>query len=182
MKNRKYEYVVDGKIVYINLYQKDGTKHTTIIDKNKLEDFLSFKYAWNVCYYGGLNEYYVNATVYLGIVDGTPRYKTVLLHDFLLGFPDTEHIDHKNNKSLDNRLMNLRESTVKNNAQNRHSRNKNNTSGYRNVTLIDGYWRIQLQVDGKNKLFKEKFTDVDLAGQFATDMREKYYGEYAGLS
>jgi hypothetical protein len=35
-------------------------------------------------------------------------------------------------------------------------------------------------IDGKNKLFSEKFIDVHDAGNFAQKMREKYYQEYKG--
>jgi hypothetical protein len=48
------------------------------------------------------------------------------------------------------------------------------------VSLIAGYYRIQLQIEGRNHIFPEKFKDVDKAGKFAEKMRKKYYGKYAG--
>jgi len=81
---------------------------------------------------------------------------------------------------LDNREINIREASNEENIKNRKSKNSNNTSGYRNVSLIDGFYRIQIQIDGKNHRFSEKFDDVDKAGLFAKKMREKYYGEFSG--
>ena len=65
--------------------------------------------------------------------------------------------------------------------QNRSGKNKNNTSGYRNVSYIkgEGKYIVQLQVDGKNKRLGE-FDDVHEAGKFAEEMRKKYYGKYKG--
>ena len=45
--------------------------------------------------------------------------------------------------------------------------------------MIDDKWIVQLQVDGKNTKLGT-FTDVDEAGAFAEEMREKYYGKFKG--
>ncbi|CAK0778586.1 hypothetical protein CCP3SC15_6030003 [Gammaproteobacteria bacterium] len=42
------------------------------------------------------------------------------------------------------------------------------------------YWRVQLQHDGKNVLFHEKFTDPKEAGDFAEARRAEFYGAFAG--
>jgi len=181
-KRKTYEYEVVGKRANIKLKDKSGNNYVCIIDSNKLPDFLNFEYAWSISYHGGRNCYYVQSTVYLGIFDGKPKYKSVLLHDFLLDFPDTPHIDHKNNNSLDNRVVNLRLATKNNNARNRKDKNINNTSGYRNVSWIRGFWRVQLQIEGRNHKFPEKFENVDEAGKFAEKMRNKYYGKFSGGS
>ena len=179
--NTKYEYLIKEDGVYITLFQKNGNKHVAIIDKDKLDDFLNYRYSWNIGFHGGgIKEYYLRATQYLGIVNGKPKYNTIMLHDFVLGFPNWKSIDHINNNSLDSRVLNLRESTISTNSRNRYSKNINNKSGYRNVCLIHGWYRIQLQVDGKNHLFPEKFKNADNAGCFAEEMRLKYYGEFAG--
>ena len=80
-----------------------------------------------------------------------------------------------------NRKSNLRVISHSNNATNRKSRNKNNKSGYRNVCW-DGYkWVVQLSIDGKNThLGRFDYEDLDKAGKFAEEMRQKYYGEFAG--
>ena len=173
MKNKSYDYKIKENVSYIYLEQRSGRVHEIIIDTEDLERVLNYKYRWGVYFDPHIDSFYVRATVY--------KYGNVYLHRFLLNLDnDGVFVDHKTNNTLDNRKKNLRESTSGNNSKNRKSANSNNTSGYRNVTRIDGYWRIQLQVDGKNKLFPEKFTDVDDAGKFAEEMRIKYYSEFAG--
>lgn len=179
-KRKTYDYKISGSATHINLKDKTGNVYVCIIDTEKLPDFLDFEYAWSISFHGGRNCYYVRSTVYLGTFEGKPKYKSVMLHDFLLGFPETQHIDHKNNNSLDNRIENLRLATKDDNGRNRKNRNLNNSSGYRNVSLIRDYWRVQLQVDGKNKIFPERFEDVHEAGKFAEQMRNKYYGRFSG--
>ena len=155
--------------------QRDGKIHEVIIDSEDLEKFLTYKYKWGVYFDPHINSFYVRATVY--------GYGNVYLHRFLLNLDESNvFVDHKTNNTLDNRKKNLRQSTSGNNSKNRKSANSNNTSGYRNVSFINGHWRVQLQVDGKNKLFPEKFEDLHEAGTFAKQMRLKYYGEFAGQS
>ena len=95
------------------------------------------------------------------------------------------NVDHQNHNTLDNRKENLRITNVPNNSKNREKRNSNNKSGYRNVCWNSSRnrWVVQLQVDGKNKIlgtFKEE--ELEQAAIFAEKMRQKYYGEFAGLS
>ncbi len=67
---------------------------------------------------------------------------------------------------------------------NREKKNKNNTSGHRNVHWDEKSqrWIVCLQVNGKGTTLgtfsKEQLQE---AGKFAEKMRQKYYGEYAGL-
>ena len=93
------------------------------------------------------------------------------------------HIDHINHNTLDDRKSNLRELTVEQNSRYREGKNKNNKSGYRNVSW-DGYkWVVQLQVNGKNTCLGRFPKDqLEEAGKFAEEMRKKYYGKYAGGS
>lgn len=179
-KRKEYEYIIKNDLVYINLYQRDGSKHTTIINLSKLNDFLNYNGSWYVSYYKTTNDYYVRTTKYLGTINGKPKRKPIYLHNFLLGFPNAEHIDHKNNNTLDNRIENLRKSKQRDNLKNRQKQNSNNKSGYRNVCLMGHKYRVQLQVRGKNHLFPNKFDNVNDAGKFAKEMREKYYGNYSG--
>ena len=42
-------------------------------------------------------------------------------------------------------------------------------------------WSVQLQVEGKNTTLKRfKKDQLKEAGEFAEEMRQKYYGEFAG--
>jgi hypothetical protein len=182
MKDKEYDYKIDGDLSYIYLSQKDGSVHCIIIDTNNLERVIRYKYKWNVFFDPCTNSFYVKTTVYLGRENGISKYENMYLHHFILGIEGSIHIDHKNHNRLDNTENNLRPSEHSNNNKSRKGKNSNNSSGYRNVSFILGYYRIQLQIDGRNYMFPEKFTDVDEAGSFAEEMRQKYYGEFAGRS
>ena len=73
----------------------------------------------------------------------------------------------------------------KHNLRNRKGKNSNNKSGYRNVCFDkrENAWIVQLQIDGKCKRVG-KFPEDQLeeAAKFAKEMREKYYGDFAGES
>ena len=92
-------------------------------------------------------------------------------------------VDHKNYDTLDNRKDNLRVTIQDKNLKNRSGKNSNNTSGYRNVSLRNNKWVVQIQIDGVNTVLKRFPKDnLDDAGVFAEEMRLKYYGEFAGKS
>ena len=175
----KNEYKINNNTVIIYCKSKrDNCLYEIIIDKDdfyKVEK-LNYSVYYSKTHFG---KYYAQITEYLGTKNGKPKYKQILLHRLLVDFPEYK-IDHRDGDTKNNRKNNLRKVTVSQNSKNRKSKNSNNTSGYRNVSFMNGYWRIQLQVDGKNKLFSEKFTDIDLAGKFAKEMRKKYYGKYSG--
>lgn len=91
------------------------------------------------------------------------------------------HVDHINHDSLDNRQENLRITEVPQNLRNRKFKNITNTSGYRNVHLDGKWWTVTIRINGKQEVMG-KFKNVDDAGEHAELMRQKHYGEYAGLS
>ena len=93
--------------------------------------------------------------------------------------PEGMFVDHINHDTLDNRRSNLRLINTKNNNRNRKGANCNNKSGYRNVCWVQGKWQVQLMVDGKNASLG-RFTDLHKAADFAEEMRQKYYGDFAG--
>lgn len=84
-------------------------------------------------------------------------------------------VDHIYGDTLDNRKANLRITDISVNSLNRQRKNANNKSGYRNVCKIGDWWRVQLQINKKNHLFREKFKEAEDAGTFAKKMRDKYY-------
>jgi hypothetical protein len=180
-KKKEYEYTIKGNSVSINIYQKNGKRHVAYIDLKYLDKFLNHKYAWGVSRHVKNNQWYVVATIYLGTtINGKSKNRRLYLHKYLLNVPKKTYIDHINGNTLDNRTSNLRLTTHKNNNRNRQGRNRNNKSGYRNVCLINRWYRVQLQINDKNYRFPEKFNDVNDAGTFAKEMRLKYYGEFAG--
>ena len=136
------------------------------------DDIYDYLSQWSWCTYIKEGKY-IYAT-------RSEKGRTVWMHKEILNVSSGSLVDHKDGNGLNNQRHNLREVDRARNATNRKMANTNNTSGYRNVCLISGYYRIQLQINGKNHMFSEKFTDVDDAGKFAEKMRKKYYGEYAG--
>ena len=147
----------------------------TIIDLEDLERVINFPYTWFAKYNHTNGEYYATASVYHPELQ---QSRPIFLHQFLMN-ENGKDVDHKNNDTLDNRKSNMRVAEERNNSKNRKGKNKNNTSGHRNVCLVDGKWVVQLQIDGKNTRLG-KFDDVHEAGKFAEEMRQKYYGEFAG--
>jgi hypothetical protein len=62
-------------------------------------------------------------------------------------------IDHINGNRSDNRIVNMRLATAKQNAQNRHGAQSNNLIGLIGVSKHQGKWRPRVAVDGKTHHF-----------------------------
>lgn len=168
MKN-KYEIKDNYAIIFIK--RRNGDKFETIIDVEDLDRLLRLNLTWHVAYYESSKNWYVCSTA---SKETKSKTKTIMLHRFLLDVEITKiRIDHINYNSLDNRKENLIETDNASNLKKRSRINRNNISGYRNVCWIQNKWRVQLQINGKNHLFLEKFESVDDAGEFAKQMRKK---------
>lgn len=173
------KFLIQNNIVIIYLKNKNNKIFKTIIDIQDLERLISLNSHWYARWDKKLNGYYVGTTIYYG-ESGNKKHKTLDLHKFIINSVGKIHVDHINHDTFDNRRENLRISGADKNTRNRGRINKNNKSGYRNVCWIKNYWKIQLQINGKNYRFPEKFNDVNKAGEFAKKMREEYYGEFSG--
>ena len=172
-------YIIDeeSNIAKIELRRRKGENLWTTIDLEDLERVINFPYTWFAKYQKLNKGFYVYASEYNS---KTKKYKTICLHQFIMN-ANGETVDHINGNTFDNRKTNLRIVEDSNNLTNRRSRNSNNKSGYRNVcwSKSESKWLVQLQINGKNTVLG-KFDDVDEAGRFAEEMRQKYYGEFAG--
>lgn len=170
-----------GNYVVIYLNRRKGEPLETYIDIEDFDKVNNFPYSWFAQYYTFTKSFYAVSTVYKGIVNGKPTYSRQRLHKLVLDYNGKMHIDHINHDTLDNRKENLRLAQANKNLKNRHGKNSNNTSGYRNVSLDKklGKWIVQLIVNGKNTVI-EKFDDVHKAGAFAKIKREELYGIYQG--
>lgn len=180
-KGNNYIINETENIAMIELNRKNGDSLWTIIDLEDLERVINFPYTWFAKYSTTIRDYYAAASVYHSELK---RSRPLHLHQFILN-TNSNHVDHKNHKPRDNRKSNLREISPSENYKNRDGKNSNNTSGYRNVSWDSRgeRWLVQLQVNGKNKVLgKFEKDNLDEAGKFAEEMREKYYGEYAGKS
>ena len=175
MKN-EYKIIDDYMIIYIK--QRNENKFETLVD---LDDINKIKNkSWHVAWKKNINDFYAQYCKYLGIINGKPKYKTIFMHDIIMNPKKNQVVDHiDTNLSLDNRKRNLRITSTSKNSMNRRGKNKNNTSGYRNVCKIGNKWVVQLQINDKNKRLGS-FNNVDDAGKFAEEMRLKHYGKFAG--
>ena len=176
-KRKGNNYIIDeeNRIARIELNRRNADNLWTIVDLEDLERVINFPYTWFAKYNYTNDEYYVVASVYHPELQ---QSRPIFLHQFLMN-ANGKDVDHENNNTLDNRKSNMRIVEESNNSKNRKSRNKNNKSGYRNVSFYKGKWIVQMQIDGKNKKIGS-FDDVHEAGKFAEEMRQKYYGEFAG--
>ena len=96
----------------------------------------------------------------------------------------TKYVDHIEHNTLDNRKSKLRIISNKNNLTNRKGKNINNTSGYRNVSWNKEMqkWTVQIQINKKCVVLGTFPKDqLEEAGKFAEEMRQKYFGEFAGV-
>ena len=89
-----------------------------------------------------------------------------------------KEIDHIKCDRTDNRIENLREATGGQNQKNR-GKQKNNTSGYKNVTWhkTQKKWQVGMHFNKKFKLIG-RFDDLELADLVAQEARNKYHGEF----
>jgi hypothetical protein len=176
LKNNYYINDVSDFII-INLINRKGELFQTFIDKDdfmKVDDYYGTFFA---SYRKDSNSYYCCITLYLGMINNKPKYKTIYLHQIILNTINKKiEIDHKDHNTLNNCKRNLQISNKENNAKNRKRRNLNNTTGYRNVSFYKGWYLVQLQVKGKNTLFG-KFKDVHEAGKFAELKRQEIYNQ-----
>lgn len=149
----KYDYKIFGDYTKLYFINKKKEKFVSFIDTEDLQKLFDFPYT----FFPRPNRagHYLHATEYLGI-DSKPINRIIRYHRWILGIDKYDlltKVDHEDYNTLNNRKYNLRVTVNKKNLQNRKSANKNNKSGYRNVSWINGYWRVQLQVDGKTVYF-----------------------------
>lgn len=91
-----------------------------------------------------------------------------------------KHCDHKNHNTFDNRKVNLRKCTQKENLQNAGKRN-DNTSGVIGVSLNKptGKWFAYLNKDG-NRIYTSSLCKTkDEAIKLRLIAEQKYFGEFA---
>ena len=178
-KGNKYIIDEETQTAKLCLHRRKSEDLWTTIDLDDLGKVIDFPYTWFAKYNHTNDEYYAVASVYHPELK---QSRPLFMHQFLID-AGGKIVDHKNNDSLDNRKANLRIVENSDKLTNRKSRNKNNTSGYRNVILDKkkNDWIVQLFIDGKNKrLGRFPYDELDKAGVFAEEMRAKYYGEFAG--
>lgn len=110
-------------------------------------------------------------------------HRTVYMHKVVMsmaGRYPAKMGDHRNRRTLDNRIDNLRPATKSQNNRNVSLR-KNNTSGFKGVIWHRGRWLAQIRVDLKNRhvgYFKSKVKAARAYDQAAL----RYFGEFASTN
>jgi hypothetical protein len=176
-------YSIEGKTVKFIIPRK-GEDFECFCDLEDLDKVLEFP--WNVIYRKNIDGYYVSHTHYISIINGKVKAKTYLLHKYIMNTENNKNIavNHIIAKdTLNNKRENLRVSKYEDNSKNRKGKNSNNTSGYRNVSLDkkSNEWCVQLQINKKNTCLKRfPYEQLHEAGAYAKEMREYYYGKFAG--
>lgn len=110
---------------------------------------------------------------------GLYAYKTLFLHSLLC--PSDGVTDHVNGNSLDNRKINLRACTQKQNVWNTPKK-VTNTSGYKGVSYHkpSGKWVAQIYEVGR-KRYLGIFKDIGEAKAAYDKAARRLHGEYARL-
>ena len=112
-----------------------------------------------------------------GYIHGKVNGRLARYHRHLFDFPK-ETIDHINRNKLDNRKINLRLCTQKENSRNL-SLAKNNTSGVTGVRQTEhGTWKARIVVDRK-EIHLGNYKTLEEATEARRDAEIKYFGEYA---
>lgn len=93
-------------------------------------------------------------------------------------WPSAE-IDHINGDKKDNRIVNLREASRSENAQNQAMRSSN-TSGMKGVDFdrVKGKWRARIRFSGRHILLG-RFTNIADAERAVMIARDRLHGEFA---
>jgi hypothetical protein len=91
-------------------------------------------------------------------------------------------VDHIDGDTANNHPNNLRAATLSGNAQNAKIR-RDNISGAKNVCWHKrlSKWGVSLAVSGKLRHFGY-FDDFELAAFVASEVRDKYHGEFARVA
>lgn len=118
-----------------------------------------------------------------GYARATINHKRVYMHRFILPPPEGYEVDHMNGDKLDNRRMNLRIATRRQNSQN--MRPKGGYSQFIGVTKMkQGEWErwvARIRIDGKRTQLGYFTNEIEAARAFDR-AAHKHHGEFAKLN
>lgn len=155
---------MSSKIIKIPLRDKCGSVITyAIIDRKCLSKVN--KYRWHLTTTGYARTQITGSRVF------------VYMHRLLLN--TCFRVDHINGSRLDNRLANLRECSVSQNAWNRGKVSRN-TSGYKGVSWDkkNKRWRVLIMAHGK-QIHVGRFDDIQDARKAYLEKAKQVHGKFA---
>lgn len=106
------------------------------------------------------------------------------MHRLLLGAKAHQLVDHINGNGLDNRRANLRLCTSSENGRNRRNANKNNTTGYRGVSLRKKSGRYQAYISSSEgiRIHLGFFSTAEDAALAYNEATLRHHGAFASLN
>ncbi|MEC0328736.1 HNH endonuclease [Paenibacillus macerans] len=105
------------------------------------------------------------------------------MHRYLTDAPKGTVVDHINGNKLDNRRENLRIVSQTENQANRHSPNRNNTTGYRGVSWHKAARKYEAGTNfGGQRQFLGLFDTAKEAARAYNAKTLELFGEYARLN
>lgn len=172
MKRTRYtknEFIVDGDICHIQLYNRDqNIIGEALIDRKDMRMCRSYKWSLN-------GSGYVGAKI---------KGKSVFLHNHITGVNGSylTQVDHKNRVRTDCRRGNLRESSSCQNKMNRVN-SKVCSSIYRGVSFDrkSGKWRVSVNANNK-QYYIGLFGDEVVAAQAFDEVAVELQGDFAILN
>ena len=170
MKNK---YIIKGLYVFIVLVNRKGEAFYTKIEKSSLEKVMKLNITWNPVKWPNSDKTYVQGSLRLQ----TRKYKTVILHRYLLDAEKGLKVDHINHDTLDNTLGNLRIADSILNGQNRESHQRDSISQVRGISWSkqNSKWIAQATVN-KNNIYlgSYPYDDIEIAEKAVKEFRKRY--------
>lgn len=159
----------DFAVIYLT--RRDGMVLKTIIDVADLPKAQSIGGMWFACWDPGTSSFRVCGA----LIDSSGKRKMVWLHRFLVNAPAGFDVDHFDHDQLNNRRINLRIITHKENSQNRLRANKNNiSSGILGVSWSKKHnrWISKIVVSGE-QIFLGQFKNKEDAAIAVVNARAR---------
>jgi hypothetical protein len=142
------------------------------------EDFERLnRYKWHCTYYG-----YAKRAEYKKFEKGRRQIETYM-HKMVCPAPKGMIVDHINRNSLDNRKVNLRAATQKQNVWNRKFIRKTGKTRYNGIRWDKNRekWQVRLMINGRRESFGYYADEIEAAKAYDR-VAKKYRGEYAFLN
>lgn len=158
----------------IKLSGKYGIGKVALIDDDMYDRVMCGRFVWYV--EKSRNTFYVLTQVPTGYYKQANLY----LHSLIMGCPNSR-IDHINGDGLDNRKLNLRPATNRQNCMNKRKR-EGTTSIYKGVSWDkkSNKWRSQIMIDDKVKCLGWFIPEHEHMAAMAYDLQAlEHFGEFA---